>query len=85
MYAGFELGERADKEIHVLRVRRGSPAEIAGLRKGDVIVSHAGEKLSSLEQLRERFTRARPADTLPLSVLRKGSATEISVTLWGKF
>lgn len=54
----------------------GSPAERAGLRRGDVIVSAAGVDFSGAyeareKRFRERLSKAKPGETLALEVLRR--------------
>jgi serine protease Do len=59
----------------------GSPAEEAGLRAGDIIVSVDGEQLSADTDLSMLILPHAPGDTITLRVLRDNSATDVEVTL----
>lgn len=60
-------------------VSSGSPAEQAGLRMGDRIVSASGEKIQLFSDL-QRIVRASPGTPLPLVVIRDGGQIELTVT-----
>jgi serine protease Do len=59
----------------------GSPAEAAGLREGDVIVSVDGDQITAETDLATLMLSRSPGDTITLRVLRDSSVTEIQVTL----
>jgi len=59
----------------------GSPAEGAGLRAGDVILSVDGQKLDADHELSMRILPHVPGDTVRLQVLRNGKTQDISVKL----
>jgi serine protease Do len=58
-----------------------SPAERAGLRAYDVIVSVGGEAVATNEDVRQRLVDNRAGDTVQLGVLRDGTALSLSLTL----
>jgi serine protease Do len=58
-----------DKGLLVLSVARGTPAEAAGLRKGDVIVAAGDSTLAAPVVLWRLFSQAGPSG-LPLKVMR---------------
>ncbi len=60
-------------------VAGGSPAEAAGLRKGDLIVAAAGEPVGSLEDLYPKLDAA--GSTLELAVVRGADERAVSVDL----
>jgi len=59
----------------------GSPADVAGLRDGDVIVAIDGEQITNESDLAALMLNHAPGDTVRLRVLRDSSVTEIDVTL----
>jgi Do/DeqQ family serine protease len=65
----------------VSEVMRGSPAERAGIRSGDVITKLDGEAVTSSAVLRNRVGMKRPGDTVALEVSRGGQTLDLSVTL----
>lgn len=68
----------ADQGVEVVSVVRGSPAEVAGLSAGDLVVAVNGRVLSSVDDL-HRLLSGTPAATLVFSVLREGGLLETPV------
>jgi S1-C subfamily serine protease len=86
----------ADSGVLVERVVAGTPGARAGLRGGtsdvivegqsyrlggDVIVALDGERVASLEDLREQLSAHKPGDTVRLEVLRDGKRRTIEIKL----
>jgi membrane-associated protease RseP (regulator of RpoE activity) len=67
--------------VGVREVVKGSPAERAGLRAGDVIVRFDGEAVTSVRKLSRLIEESAPEHAARLTVLRNGSEQELSVTL----
>ena len=59
----------------------GSPADIAGLRAGDVIVAVDGKRITAEEDLSSLILPHSPGDRITLRVLRENSTREVDVTL----
>jgi len=57
------------------------PAEMAGLKAGDVITRFGGEEVRDPRQLRFSVAEAKPCQTVPVEVLRNGSAKPLRVIL----
>lgn len=67
--------------VVIISVEKDSPAERAGLKKGDVIIAFNGvtiEQNSDLLAERDKFS---PGDTVRITVLRNGRKVETSLTL----
>ena len=62
-------------------VQPGSPAALAGLRQGDVIVSLDGEKLADYNTLRNRIAGTKPGSKVAVEVLRDGRSQTLHATL----
>jgi serine protease Do len=67
--------------VGVREVIKGSPAEKAGLRVGDVILRFDGEQVSSVRKLTRLIEEAAPEHSARLTVLRGGSEQQLSATL----
>jgi serine protease Do len=72
---------REVKGVGIESVVEGSPAQTAGLQKGDVIVKVNGEDVTSTRKLTRLIGEISPDHQARLTVLRGGSEREISVTV----
>jgi S1-C subfamily serine protease len=83
---GQQAGRRGGAEpesrpagILVMSVEPSSPAEVAGLRRGDVIVSFDGQELAGIDDLHRALTADRIGLPAPVSVLRRGERRQLVV------
>jgi uncharacterized protein YndB with AHSA1/START domain len=77
---GFETA--ADRPgVHLTEIVPGSPAEAAGLQKGDVLVSMDGRKLRSQEEFIQVFGSFRGGQKVKVVLLREGKRHMIAVAL----
>lgn len=80
--SGLRAGLDYDGDgVLVTRVIDGSPADRAGVRKGDILVSFNSRTLSSPSQLRELVTDAGPGRTVALRIVRDGERRTLSAEL----
>jgi S1-C subfamily serine protease len=63
----------------VLHVEPGSPAQIAGVHDGDVIVGFAGQPVSSVDDLHRLLTDGRVGAEAPLTVIRRAQKLVLNV------
>jgi S1-C subfamily serine protease len=75
------LGVQADAGAVVLAVQQGAPAATAGVQPGDVIVSLAGRKVDTVEDLLGALRTTRPGQQVPLTVVRAGARHDLTVTV----
>lgn len=80
---GNFFGAPDGEGVLVREVNSGSPAEKAGLRSGDVIVSLNGERIRTVGELREKLSTKRDekAASAKLGVLRNKSEISLTVEL----
>lgn len=77
-----EFGLVAGPGIAVSGVSPGGPAALAGLRKGDAIMSVGSWRATSMEDFGAYVDRTyRPGDTVALEIRRAGSTLRLDVTL----
>jgi Zn-dependent M28 family amino/carboxypeptidase len=76
-YAGPGAGKSG---VLLSGVRPGSPAEKAGLKRGDVLVRLGRHDIRSIEDFMFVLNGARPGDTTTAVILRDGKQTQVTVT-----
>ena len=74
-YAGGEEGVKLDG------VTKGSPAEKAGVQKGDVLIGLGGDKLRNIEDFMHALSKHKAGDEITLVVRRDGKDVELKATL----
>lgn len=70
--------------IYVATVNAGGPAQKAGLRVGDIIITVDGNEFSKMTQLREYIYTKIPGNQLELKILRNNQESLVTVTLGRK-
>jgi serine protease Do len=74
-------GKPAEQGLEVTRAWRDEPAYAAGLRPGDTIVTFAGRKVQTLEDLTDLVGKEDPGDSVRMEILREGEPMTIRVRL----
>lgn len=75
------LGLNRDRGIIIGQVVEDSPAEKAGLKEDDIIVTLNGEEVSNYDAFRTKVASFKPDEKVDLEVIRDGDEKKISVTL----
>lgn len=76
----LELDESTEGVL-VNEVVEGSPAEKAGIEKGDVIVSFDGKKTDSIERLTSLVRKTSPGTEVEIQVIRDGDEKDLEITI----
>ncbi len=76
---GTYFGAPDGEGVLVREVQSGSPAEKAGLKAGDVITKVAGDRVKTLGELQSKLREKREDKTVQITVVRRGSETNITV------
>jgi hypothetical protein len=76
-----DLGASEIPGLRLTGVRPGSPAEVGGLKAGDVIVEFGGVVVKDLYSYSDALYAHKPGDVVKIVVLRGGARLELSVTL----
>jgi Do/DeqQ family serine protease len=69
--------------VYIFEVSKGSAADEAGLKKGDVITKLNGAKIATGTQIIEKIAAMRPGDKVSVSYNRDGSEKTVNLTLKG--
>jgi serine protease Do len=78
------LGVVPDREAKICRINeviKGSPAEKAGLKEGDVISTFDGDKIASLDDLRKKLDKKKPAEEVEIGYQRDGATVKVKIKL----
>lgn len=78
---GKKLGLEADTGMEVSSIIRGSAADKAGLKPGDILVKINGKPLKEADDLRSVVLQEKVGGTVTLSVFRKGRTFDLPITL----
>ena len=76
-----QYGLREARGVGITEVAKDSPAEKAGLRKGDVITRFDGEVVSSARKLSRLVGEVAPDHKVTIGISRSGSEQEVAVTV----
>jgi serine protease DegQ len=76
-----QYGIQSDHGLIVLDVQSGTPAEQAGIKPGDVIVSVDGQQMNQVEDLIAALHKHAPGDTIPIVIERNNNQQTVQVTL----
>ena len=90
-YIGITISERYTAEVLefygypngavVLSVAQGSPAEEAGIRKGDIITEYKGSKISEFEVLEQLMSESKPDENITVKFYRSGRYYSTTLTV----
>jgi Do/DeqQ family serine protease len=78
-----ELKLSSPNGVYIAEVAKGSAADDAGLKTGDVLISIDGNPVSDGASVQEMITRYHPGDQAVLTIVRKGKEKELKVVFKG--
>ena len=76
-----ELKLAEERGVEITKVDEGSPAEKAGLKKGDVVLEYQGQRLEGTEQFVRLVRETPPGRTVKMLISRGGSTQTVSAVL----
>lgn len=68
-----------DRGVLVSEVQPGSPADIAGVMRGDVVIDFAGTPVTTIDALHRELRGDRIGQAVPLRLLRQGSPRRVVI------
>lgn len=79
--AGIIIPENIEEGIAIYSVESNSPAEKAGLKKGDIIIKLSGTKTGSLAEFRYELYKHSPNEEIEITYIRDGKEENTKLTL----
>ncbi|MDP2915297.1 MAG: PDZ domain-containing protein [Candidatus Aminicenantes bacterium] len=80
-WLGVQAGERQDGKLEVAEVEPKSPAELAKIKEGDVIVKIDGKDIASGEALQWEIRSRKPGQDITVRIERNGKPQDLKVKL----
>jgi S1-C subfamily serine protease len=80
-WLGVSIAENEDGQVEIVDVERESPAELAKLEKGDIVLEFEGNKVASTEMLAEEIRMHSPGDDVEIKIERDGTSMDVKVKL----
>lgn len=74
-------GTEGAKGALIMDVMKGSPAEAAGIRKGDVVVAYQGKQVPDAVSLQNEVATSPVGQDLKMTILRDGKRQDVTVKL----
>lgn len=78
---GIRLPNDIEEGVAIIEVAENSPASIAGLKKGDIIVSLGGETIGSIAEFRYQLYKHSPGEKVEVEYVRNSKKKTVTVTL----
>lgn len=79
--AGIMLPDEIEEGVAIYSVENNSPAEKAGLKKGDIIIELAGEEVESLAEFRYELYKHSPNEEVEITYVRDNKVETTKLTL----
>jgi hypothetical protein len=76
-----DMSDAGGQGLRLTGVRTGSPADLAGLVAGDIVIEFGGHAVKDLYEFSDALYSHRPGDTVSVTVLRNGAKKQFTVTL----
>ena len=74
-----------EEGIYVQEVYNDTPAQKAGIKRGDLIVSIDGQRVTTMEELNEIKNAKKIGDSVELGIIRNGSEQKVDIVLEAVF
>ncbi len=75
----FGFKSKRQGGVLINNVIKGSPAQKAGIKRGDILITIDGEKLYSVDEYREYLSDYMPEDKIEMKLFRKGKILKVIV------
>ena len=83
-WLGVSIAENEAGQVEIVDVEHESPADLAKLEKGDIVLEFEGDRVTSTEMLAEEIRMHKPGDDVDIKIERDGKSMDVKVKL-GEF
>jgi len=83
-WLGVRIWMNEDDQVEIAEVEKDSPAELADLKEGDIVLQFDGEDVDDTEMLAKMIRQRKPGESITIKIERKGKTQDIRVKL-GEF
>jgi len=80
-WLGVRIWENEEEQVEIIEVDEDSPAEIADLEEGDVVLEFEGEVVRRTETLQKMIRMRRPGENVTIKIDRDGETKQLDVKL----
>ncbi len=80
-WLGVRIASNQKDQVEIIEVEKDSPAEIADLEDGDIVIKFDGKEVADTESLAKMIRMRKPGETVTLRIERKGIAQDVEVKL----
>lgn len=80
-WLGVSIWSNEEDQVEIIEVEKDSPAEIADLEEGDVVIEFDGEEVVDTELLAKMIRMRKPGETITIKIEREGKVQNVKVKL----
>jgi serine protease Do len=80
-WVGVSIAENEQGQVEIMEVEKESPAELAGLKEGDILLTIDGKKITDSPMFVSEIRSRKPGQDIKLGVERAGKTVEVKVKL----
>ncbi len=80
-WLGVSIEENEEGKVGIIAVEKESPAELAKLKEGDIVLKIEREEVASTKMLAKEIRKRKPGKTITLKIERNGKEIDVKVKL----
>ena len=80
-WLGVSIDENEEGKVEIVAIGKESPAELAKLKKGDIVLKIEGEEVTTKKMLAKEIRKRKPGKTITLKIERNGKVIDVKVKL----
>jgi len=80
-WMGVTIADNEDSRTEIVQIEKKSPADLADLEKGDIVLSMDGKDVKGSQSLASEIRKRKPGQEVALKVERDGKTIEVKVKL----